>query len=222
MKKTPSISKKNARLNTKKNPHELESPANYKRHYVSWQFTYIDQESDWGIEHLRPKYKLELSNQSEDQLSEIIDDKDELFDYLIKKINEAKSKEFRKRRDVIEFVLKDTPTDIPYQLISLVYDSIEENTFRTDFLNRIKHFETQTWAFIEHDDRKSHHSIDVVDLTKAAKKRLEKLKLNDVEQVFSIRFNSLFRVIGIRSFGYLRVLWIDPGHEVCKSTKKNT
>lgn len=85
MKKNPSISKKNARLNTKKNPSELESPANYKMHYVSWQFTYIDQESDWGIEHLRPKYKLELSNQSEDQLCEIIDDNSELSYVIIDK-----------------------------------------------------------------------------------------------------------------------------------------
>lgn len=89
-------------------------------------------------------------------------------------------------------------------------------------LNGLKNYEAFTWHKIKtmtHDRGKTkNHSVDIDGLTPAAKAWLNQIKIDDIEEVFSLRFNNLFRVIGIRVDAVLYILWIDPDHKVCKTS----
>lgn len=88
-------------------------------------------------------------------------------------------------------------------------------------LNGLKSYENCTWQEIimmTHDKKgkTKNHTVKLEGLTKEAIKRLNAIKSDDIAEVFSLRFNNLFRVIGIRDEAILYILWIDPEHKVCK------
>jgi len=89
-------------------------------------------------------------------------------------------------------------------------------------LNGLKSYEEFTWHQIKtmtHDRGKTkNHSVKLEGLTKEAQNRLTQIKSDDIAEVFSLRFNNLFRVIGIRDGAVLYILWIDPDHKVCKTS----
>lgn len=60
------------------------------------------------------------------------------------------------------------------------------------------------------------HPVDLDKLTKQARKRLNQIYNDDIENVFSLRHNNLFRVIGILQANIMYILWIDSKHEVSK------
>ncbi len=96
-----------------------------------------------------------------------------------------------------------------------------------DFLNKMIYYSRMTWADIKqqtHDQGKSkHHTLDYPGLSKQAKDRIEKLKLDsDIDSFFSFAFNNLLRIIGIREGVLFHVLWYDPKHEVFPSTRRHT
>lgn len=66
------------------------------------------------------------------------------------------------------------------------------------------------------------HFIDVTDLSKAAQDRLVAIKLDDLDQLYSMRISGKVRVHCVHRPRYMRVLWYDPEHNVCPSQKKNT
>jgi hypothetical protein len=66
------------------------------------------------------------------------------------------------------------------------------------------------------------HPIPVGDITPDAQRRLEAIGQADVDELFSLRFTGRERLWGIRDRHTLKVLWWDPGHEICPSTKKGT
>lgn len=86
-------------------------------------------------------------------------------------------------------------------------------------LEQAKKWESMTWGEIE--DRRN-HAIAVNKLSPEARARLEELKLDDIDEVFSLRLTGRERVIGIRDRNIFRVLWWDAEHKVCPSHKKHT
>ncbi len=52
-----------------------------------------------------------------------------------------------------------------------------------------------------------------------AQSRLLHLKLDDEEELFRFRLDGESRVWGIREGRVFRILWWDPGHEICPSAK---
>lgn len=90
-------------------------------------------------------------------------------------------------------------------------------------LKGLKSYEDSTWQDIvtmRHDKggKTKNHTVKLEGLTKEAIKRLKQIKNDDIAEVFSLRFNNLFRVIGIRDGAVLYILWIDPDHKVCKTS----
>ncbi len=89
-------------------------------------------------------------------------------------------------------------------------------------LNGLAKYENLTWLEIKkmtHDNGKSqNHPVRLDGLTKEAIKRLNKIKNEDIVSVFSLRLENKFRIIGIRDGAILNILWIDPGHKVCKTS----
>ncbi len=89
-------------------------------------------------------------------------------------------------------------------------------------LDYLSSYEGKTWEEIKkmtHDNGKTkNHTVSRDALTRPAIKRLNKIKYDDIEEVFSLRFENLFRIIGIRDEGILDILWIDPKHEICQTS----
>lgn len=96
---------------------------------------------------------------------------------------------------------------------------------RKDFLHslvleKIMEYSCMMWSDIErqtHDGGKSkHHFLENTDkLSKEAKERIKKLKIEDLtDSIFSFALMNRLRIIGIRQGDYFYVLWYDPKHEV--------
>ncbi len=83
---------------------------------------------------------------------------------------------------------------------------------------KLASFETMTW----NDIVKGSHPVELKDLSKEARKRLEEIQQDDIESLYSLRLTGTERIWGIRDRNFLKVLWWDPNHKVCPSNKRNT
>ena len=88
--------------------------------------------------------------------------------------------------------------------------------------DKMRHFEALTWNEILVRDNKHNHRVEVWKLCKDARDRLTELKLEDLEELVSLRLGGRERIWGMLEHNVLIVLWWDPFHDVCPSLKKNT
>ena len=87
-------------------------------------------------------------------------------------------------------------------------------------IEKLQEFETKNWNEIISSGS---HQIAVGDIVKLAMKRLQELKKDDVEQLFSFRLSGKERVWCIRQLNnVMNVLWWDPHHEICPAPKRHT
>lgn len=96
-----------------------------------------------------------------------------------------------------------------------------------EILDKIINYSSMTWGEIQrqtHDDKRSkHHYLSPDTLSETARKRLIAKRLEDrSDDIFSFAFNNLLRIVGYRDKEKFYVLWYDPNHEVCPSSKKHT
>lgn len=90
-------------------------------------------------------------------------------------------------------------------------------------IEKLKNFENQTWAEIDRN-KKNNHSSHIKEMARAARKRLEDLKIDaqDQETLYALRLNGKERIWGIKEGPDFHFLWWDPEHEVYPSKKKHT
>ena len=88
-----------------------------------------------------------------------------------------------------------------------------------EIIDKITNFESMTWKEILGD---KNHLIEIKDLIKDAVKRLEKLQIEDIETLLSLRLSNTERIWGIKTGNVCKLLWWDPKHEICPSKKKHT
>lgn len=94
--------------------------------------------------------------------------------------------------------------------------------FNKDVLEKLHDFEGMPWSeIINTNGVDTNHFVQITDLCKEAQKRLETLKVYE-DELFSLRLSNTKRLFGILNDGVFRVLWYDPKHEICPSTKKHT
>ena len=86
-----------------------------------------------------------------------------------------------------------------------------------DILSRFVDFESQ--SFNDLYKGAGCHEIEVAQLSKEARARLEALCRDDLDCVYSLRITGRRRVFAIREGDTLHVLWFDPLHQVCPSLK---
>ena len=86
---------------------------------------------------------------------------------------------------------------------------------------KIKAFESMTWSEI-YQDKDKNHDVKKEDLSKDAQKRLIKIRQDDVDLLFTLHLSGMRRIWGIRDGRALKILWYDPEHEVCISSKRHT
>ncbi len=104
------------------------------------------------------------------------------------------------------------------------WKSIGQERWEQIVLPHLANRETMTWAEIEMPSggKKSgtnSHSIPCNKLCKEARKRLQKLNLDDIDELFSLRVGGKVRIWGIRRGRVFQILWFDFEHEVCPSKK---
>ena len=92
-------------------------------------------------------------------------------------------------------------------------------TLNTDVLRKLGSFEGMTWVELR---QAGCHEIAVNDLIKTAQDRLQEIRQDDLDTLFSLRISGKVRVWAIKNGNVLRLLWLDLEHEVCPSIKKHT
>ena len=89
-----------------------------------------------------------------------------------------------------------------------------------EILVKKKHLGSMTyWADIE---KTGSYAIPCNKLCKEAQDRLKEIKLDDIDELFSVRIQGKNRIFCIRDGNCLKVLWWDPDHQVCPSHLKYT
>lgn len=78
-------------------------------------------------------------------------------------------------------------------------------------------FEKMTWAKLKEtaggrNHGTNHHSLTTGAFCKDAKDRLVELKLDEYDELFSLRLTNRLRLYGIRDGRVLRIVWHDPHH----------
>jgi hypothetical protein len=78
-------------------------------------------------------------------------------------------------------------------------------------------FEKMSWTQIKQaaggrSSGTNNHVLSIDRFAKNALKRLQDLKLDDIDELFSLRLNNTLRLYGIRDGRVLRLIWHDPHH----------
>ncbi len=88
-----------------------------------------------------------------------------------------------------------------------------------DLLDKLRNYESLKYSEIVGDKS---HWISVQSCDKQAVDRLKEIKLDDIDQIFSLRLTGKCRVFGLWEGRLFLILWYDPEHAVCPSRLKHT
>lgn len=98
--------------------------------------------------------------------------------------------------------------------------SCSEDHFWEVILNKVRSFETMTWADILRGG--NNHQVKVYQICVEAQKRLVEIGQDDIDELYSLGLANKPRLWGIRDGRIFKVLWWDPEHTVYPSDKKHT
>lgn len=211
MKKVPKFGANPAKGKT---PKTTITPELAKSHNVSWQFNRIDMDSRWGLTNIINSTSFSFNNELLQELPE------DLSDPIYKALCNLDGKTFKSTDYFLNRLAEDSSNTVSAEEQKIILKSIQENIFWSEILPKLKELEKINWFELEKQQfgskgKTKHHFIEVSKIIPEAKKRLEQLKLDDHDELFSIRLSGAFRIWGIRQFGYLQILWFDQGHEIC-------
>lgn len=201
-----------------KTPKNIENPSQYKDFPLAWQLSFIDDNSRWGIELFRRHFVIEDDIGIYNELPE------DIHNDLYNAIGQIHSRRFDTLNSLLSEINRRANSNITAEQQRIILNFLKENPFWSEFYSKIRHFETNLWQIIEREGygkkgKTKHHYISVSDIIPEAQKRLEQLKLDDVEELYSIRLSGEIRIFGIRKFNYFQVLWFDLKHEICPSSR---
>ena len=193
---------------------------NYKRFKPSWQLNCFDINCKWGIscfDTIKFQWSTELV---QDLLDKSHNDLYTILDHLA-------GKELASHNTFFSKLITCRDQHIDFTTLKHLSNNIIRNFFLHEIFPKLKCFETCTWEEIEREKtgklgRSKHHYIKKEDLSPDAQQRLSELKMDDIDEVFSLRLDGTKRLIGIRELNYFKILWIDLNHEVCISHLKGT
>lgn len=104
------------------------------------------------------------------------------------------------------------------------WDQLPSDEFVTILTEHLCHFETMTWDEIlktsgGRTQGNNHHNIDVNQCIKEAQNRLIDLRLDDIDQLFSLRLTGKYRLWGVKEGSVLRFIWIDKEHTIYRCAR---
>lgn len=105
------------------------------------------------------------------------------------------------------------------------WKNIGKERWADKVLPKLKNLESMTWAEIEKaaGGRRSgnnSHPVQVSELSKKARERLNDLYMDDLDELFSLRLQGEHRIYGKRIGNTLQIIWFDFNHEVYKVSKR--
>lgn len=100
------------------------------------------------------------------------------------------------------------------------------DTFWSVIFPKLREFESMTWDDITLKAKKQNHTIEVAELNKVARDKLDTLHV-EAESLVSLRLGSTIRLYGFLVGAVYNILWYDDNHGdndtcVCRSTLKHT
>ncbi len=198
------------------------NPDSYQKSHLSWQFNSMDFDFAYGWNNVINKVRIDNIDDLELELLE----KDCTDEKLFESLGKCQNKEFESYDEFLKFVRKNN-TKISIDNLRIVLKHIRANYFWKYLLPKMKNLESIKWNELERETfgknaKSKHHWVSVNDLIKEAQKRLEYLKLDDYDQLFSIRLSGTERLWGFKELSYFKILWYDFNHEICPSYKTHT
>ena len=86
-------------------------------------------------------------------------------------------------------------------------------------MEKLQEFEKKNWSQIIHSGS---HPIQIANIVKPARDRLEKIHKDDTDELMSFRLTGRNRVWCVQEANIMKILWWDPNHEICPSTQRHT
>lgn len=205
--------------NNNKNVKVVKNPDSYKSQYISWQFSLMDFNFEYGWNHVvdRIKFTPKIKEEVENLLIEN-DCHDDVYN-LITNLNTTDFVNihafFSRLQSISHISTKD---------ILSILAIIKENFFWNEIFPKLKDIETKKWQELEIEQfgkkgKSKHHWVSVKKMIRPAQQRLMALQLDDVEELFSMRLTATQRIWGIRDYNYFKMIWFDINHEICPSNK---
>lgn len=199
---------------TSKDKVPISADIDYAGSHPCWRISNFDKDGPWGINSL-----IQFSFQYTEVILQIIADSN--MDELSNAFDEIDGKGFSGRHDFWERLQNKCSKEIPISLIDKIEDVICRNIFFDKIYPKLKSFESNTWDEIRLQSHKSkgkmksnNHPVQVGDLCEKARNRLVDLKLDDNDELYSLRLEGTIRIYGIRKENYLDIIWVDLNHEV--------
>lgn len=97
------------------------------------------------------------------------------------------------------------------------WSKLTPKTWFRQILPFLKSIEGLTWAQLKsasggRSNGTNHHALEVEGCTNGARVRLAELRLDDYDEIFSLRLSNTVRIYGLRDGRALRIIWHDPYH----------
>lgn len=192
----------------------ISADIDYAGSHPCWRISNFDKDGPWGINSL-----IQFSFRCTEDILQIVADSN--MDELNDAFDEINDKEFSGIKDFWGKLQKKCSKDIPIALIDKIEDVICRNVFFEKIYPKLKDLESNTWDEIRLQSHKSkgkmksnNHPVQVGNLCEKARKRLIELKLDDNDELYSLRLEGTIRIYGIRKENYLDIIWVDLNHEV--------
>lgn len=100
------------------------------------------------------------------------------------------------------------------------WTKLEDSNKFKKVIERLQEFERKNWNEIISSGS---HPIAVGHIVKSARNRLQKIKMDDIDELMSFRLSGKERVWCIRQLNnIMTVLWWDPHHEICPAQERHT
>lgn len=128
---------------------------------------------------------------------------------------EKKPDSFNKCHPVWEWDLMDI--DGPWS-----WEKLSVKEFCWNILPKLKSFETMSWENINNTEKNNSHNVSLDKITSGARRRLKEIKIEDIDELYSLRLDGKSRIWGIRKGSVLKIIWWDPHHQICPSSKKGS
>jgi len=100
------------------------------------------------------------------------------------------------------------------------WKDIEPERLWNNIHSKMSSFESMTWDEVMKGG--DNHPVSVDGIIPDARRRLEEIGQDDIDELFSLRLSGRERIYGIRAGHIFKVLWRDPNHQVCPVPLRHT
>lgn len=188
---------------------------NSDKHLPCWRLSFFDKDGPWGMCSL----SCFTFDYTESIMKFVVDNE-------LNKVDDALQKLHGKKLDSLaDFWSRirgfDCDAELSSELVRLIESSAFSNAFMDKIYPKLREFERITWEEIKKQTHRkkdkmvsNNHDVYIKNMSDKAKDRLNILKYNDVDAMFSLRLEGTVRIYGIRDYNALNIVWIDYNHEV--------